>query len=443
MRKYKNFSEQVSKLFDQENIFELSKQSKFIQRIRKVLPVSLLESVLFSNSDPSKVSLNDIARYHKKHFEISLTRQAIDKRFNKQATAFVILFLKQLLKTNLSTHDIVFTNTSFKRIIIKDSTCNQLPENLKDYYPGSGGAGSASAVRIQFQYDLKNQDTLELNVTPFNKQDIQNSKETIDDVQADDLVIRDLGYICIETLRGIEDRKAWYISRLSPGTLVIDPDTRKPVDFSEIESRMKQNGIFIFEKNVWLTEKKYPCRLVIEIVPENTKQERIRKTSKEARKKGRSISKEKKARMGLNLFLTNCLSSMLSASQLRKIYGIRWQIELIFKAWKQNSQFHKIKKINIDRYEFLIYAKLIWIMLSWRIHQVVDLITYSRKRQRVSILKLFKTLSEDFREEIKSIIRGNTGQIITIIKLLLIDLSPFLIHDDRKDRINWKSVENI
>jgi len=353
-----------------------------------------------------------------------------------------VLFLKQLLGTHLFEGQSIFTNTLFRRVIIKDSTCNQLPENLKDTYPGSGGAGSNSAVRIQFEYDIKNLEVLELGVSAFNHQDIANAKETLDTINEDDLVIRDLGYTCLDTLKGIAQRKAWYISRLNYATTVIEGSKSELIDFVKTEAYMRKNGINIIDLNVMIGEKQYPTRLVIEIVPNKVKEERLRNASFISKKKGRKLSKEKKARAGLNLFITNCPPSMLSAPELRRIYGIRWQVELIFKAWKQNSQFHKIKKMNIERYEFLLYAKLIWIMVNWKIYQVLDMITFKGRRQRISILKFFKTLKQ-MKGYIYRILRGEKPGLDDLMKCLLNLSRNHLLHDDRKDRINWKIVENI
>ena len=424
------------------NIEKLTNESRFIQRTRKISAISLLESVLFCSNDPSKASLNDMALYHHIHYGIKLTRQAIANRFNPQATKFVKLFLSELLQARLTKGLVTFSSTNFNRIIIKDSTCNQLPENLKEYYPGSGGAGSKAAVRIQFEYDLKDHEIQELKVCSFNQQDIRDAKETLSDIQENDLVIRDLGYICLETLQGIEKQKAWYISRLNPSTSVVDAETMEPIDFAKLESHMIKNEIDILEKTVFISDTTYATRLVIEIVPNKIKEERLRKASYESKRKGRMLSREKKARLGLNLFVTNCSPSRLSAFELRRIYGIRWQIELIFKAWKQNSQFHKVKKMNIERYEFLLYAKLIWVVLGWKVYQVLDNIIYQKSRQRISLLKLYKTFRQ-LNEQVRNVVRGEKTKMEELMKHLISMSNPHLIHDDRKNRINWRIVETI
>lgn len=402
----------------------------------------MLESVLFTNQDPSKVSLNDMAIYHKIHCGISITRQALAKRFTKEATRFSKLLFIQLLKSNLSREQETFTNTIFNRILIKDSTCNQLPANLQEYYPGNGGASSKAAVRVQFEFDLKNNEVTELSVSAFNDQDRENAKGTLCNIRENDLLVRDLAYTSIEIFRSIENKNAWYISRLNNRYEVYDKDTDEIIDFAKLEQYMRKHDIYIMEKSVLICSDKHPVRLVIELVPEEVKAERARKTRIKSSRKQAKTTERSKARFGLNLFITNCTKTMISASEIRKIYGIRWQIELIFKAWKQNSQFHKVKRMGLNRYEFLLYAKLIMILLTWKLHQTIDKLMFKKYRQRVSVLKLYKTINQ-LNEEIRSMIRGEKESLAKLITHILDIAKKHLLHDDRKNRINWKNVQNI
>jgi len=205
---------------------------------------------------------------------------------------------------------------------------------------------------------------------------------------------------------------------------------------------VKKHGLVYIEKQVWVGSKKHPIRLVIELVPDNVKEERVRKTMRKNIRNGSKTSDQTKARLGLNLFLTNCPKTMIAASEIRKIYGIRWQVELIFKAWKQNMQFHRVKKMNIDRYEFLLYTKLVMVLLTWRLYQTMDIYMFQKKRQRISVLKFYKTIFQ-FTTGLKDVIRGNEKAIFKMIDQFLKIIGKFLQHDDRKDRINWINVQRI
>ena len=66
-------------------------------------------------------------------------------------------------------------------------------------------------------------------------------------------------------------------------------------------------------------------------MPNKQYADRMRKANKTAAKKGRTVGKNYQARAGLNIYVTN---TKIEAKQVRLLYSIRWQIELIFKIWK-------------------------------------------------------------------------------------------------------------
>lgn len=402
----------------------------------------MLESILFTGRDPSKASLNDMALYHRVHLGIDLTRQAIGQHFTPSGTEFLKMLLTQALKSNFSGISETFVDSVFNRILIKDSTCHQLPANLADKYPGSGGASSKASVRVQFEYDLKNLGVTELEPHAFNKQDITEAKEKLCNIQKDDLLIRDMGFVSMEVLAAIGERGAWYICRLNNNYDVYDKETGEGVDFGKLEGHMRRYNIQTIEKQVLLGSKRLPTRLVVELVPESVRAGRIRKAKRKSTRTGSATSGKSRARLGLNLFLANCPATMVSASEIRKIYGIRWQVELVFKAWKQNAEFHKSKKMNVHRYEFLLYAKLLMILLGWRFYQFVDRQVFVKHRIRISVLKFYKAMNQ-FDGIVKGLIRGVKESMEKLITWLMEIGKKFLAHEDRKNRINWRHVQNI
>src|SRR5438874_3773167 len=48
----------------------------------------------------------------------------------------------------------------------------------------------------------------------------------------------------------------------------------------------------------------------------------------------------------------------------RLIYGLRWQIELLFRMWKSLLLIEHTKGMNIFRFECFLYGRLIFILLS-------------------------------------------------------------------------------
>jgi IS4 transposase len=159
------------------------------------------------------------------------------------------------------------------------------------------------------------------------------------------MIIRDMGYFDQKVLNCIDSKEACYVSRAKPKLTLYDLDG-KQIDMKELAQKMKKKRLQQMEMWVTTNEIKKPIRLLVELMPDEIINNRLAKAEKEARKKGRQLSAKYKAYAALNLFITNADKEILSTEQLRKLYHLRWQIELRFKAWKSFCQLHKVKKMN-------------------------------------------------------------------------------------------------
>jgi hypothetical protein len=114
-------------------------------------------------------------------------------------------------------------------VLLEDSTQCRLHEQLADALKGSGGSASASAVKIDLIYDVLHHSLLEMHLSHGTAADQGRALAIIAHLRAGDLVLRDLGYLTLESLRQIEAREAWYLSRLSKGVDVsLEADAQAP-----------------------------------------------------------------------------------------------------------------------------------------------------------------------------------------------------------------------
>ena len=267
----------------------------------------------------------------------------------------------------------ITTFGTYKRILIKDSTCFQLPASLQDKYPGSGGKDSGAAIRIQFEYDLLSGNIIQLRIDPFNHQDAANATESIALIQPGDLVIRDLGYMHKKVLEIIDhQRAASYVARLDPRINAYEKKANgafKRIDFVKLRAQMKRENTPIIEKTVYLGAEKSHCtRLIVTLLPKKIEQQRLRKVIRARKRNGsKEPSRETKIRSQLTLMITNEHISVLAASHVYRVYMLRWQIELIFKTWKSMCGLASIKMVKPERIECYIIGKLILMFISWYI----------------------------------------------------------------------------
>jgi len=409
--------------FTEDAIEKIAKETEFVKRESgKINGVTFLNTILTANFDNNSLSLNDLSSDFANYYSIKIRKQSIDERFSKQSVEFLKKLvedrLKEILKKNMS----AFTfSDNFKSIRIKDSTSFQLPENMTNKYPGSGGSASSSQIRIQFEYDLKTGYIFELSLSGFNKNDQTNAVNTLSTVEEGDLLIRDLGYVSISVMISINEKNAFFLNRLNTTTeAYFNFDDNNPINFINIAAELKKKQLQRIEKHVFIGKnKQLKVRMIVERLSDETIEARLRKANKEAEKKGAVMSKEKKARMSLNIYITNISEDLLPVEKIRFLYSMRWQIELIFKVWKSIGKIHEIKKMKVERFETMLYAKLLWLILNWSVFWRIAKDIWLKNGIILSMYKTYKSLRNmlpDFRFVLlkKTTMVQYINQIITI-----------------------------
>lgn len=288
--------------------------------------------------------------------------------------------LSEQMTKHLKVDNELLNSAFFNQICIKDSSKFKLPDSMEKDYPGYGYDKEnqpLSLMNIQYEYDLLSGNWSSLEFTKVTRNDQADSKETIDKIQKKSLYIRDLGYVTSTYLKAIEDKEAYYVNRLPHTTNIYQmcDGELQLIDWKSLHKNMDKAGQTHKEIEVYMgKEKKLKTRMVMFRVDEKVYQKRIRKAADGGKRKdGYSISKEYKAKAHYSIFITNVEAINLSASQIKNIYKLRWQIEIIFKAWKSHVKIHSFKQITKERFECQYYAKFIWILLYWRVFQVANL----------------------------------------------------------------------
>lgn len=388
----------MGELFSDSELDEVARQTQFKIRKSKLTPSRFVDVVLFKEMDNATTSLEDHCIALKQRYGVDLHKQSLNERFDGSAVEFIRELLSRQLSNQVSSAiekgQLGNILQQFSSVKIKDSTRFQIPECLKEYYPGSTGAASGAGVHIQFEFDILNARVNDLRVTDALQQDVTDAYIQMDAIEKGSLVIRDLGYFSTRILEHIEKEQAYYITRTKNRMNLIGANGQE-IQLEAVYRKMKRTNLPYMELPVIIGNNKLPSRLIIEMLPEKEVDKRLAKATKEARKKGRSLSKEYKFRARLNLFITNVPSKWIATAQVRKIYQIRWQIELRFKAWKSLYNIDKVKKMQRHRFECYLYTTLLMIIITLEIASGFFAIIWKHTAKPLSLFKFYKTTAQN------------------------------------------------
>jgi hypothetical protein len=373
----------------------VARQTGFKIRESKLTPTMFTDTVLFKEVDNATISLEDHCVALKQRYNVSLKKQSLAERFDQTSVKLIQELLNRQLSSQISSlvekDKLGIAFQHFSAIKIKDSTRFQIAECFKEYYPGSTGAASGAGVHIQFEFDILNGQVHDLTVTDALQQDMPNARQTISAVEKGSLIIRDLGYFSVWVLEQIHKQEAFYITRTKPRMHFTHALNSQNIDFNAVYRHMKRAKLSHMELPVVIGEEKLPSRLIVEMLPEREIEKRLAKAGREAQKKGRGLSDEYKSRARLNLFITNVPFEWIATTQVRKVYQIRWQIELRFKAWKSFYNIDATKKMQRHRFECYLYSTLLLLMINLEIATNFFAIIWNHTSKPLSLLKFYKT----------------------------------------------------
>lgn len=390
------FTQKVSQFFNEEITNATARETNFVERESKLTGHLFLSVFTFGMSLYGTPSLNQlIGLLHRAMPLLDISRQALHERINDEAVAFFEKMLSLAITVELPkrlSQEMASLCPRFKKILIFDSTSFQLPEDLAPYFRGSGGAGSNAAVKILFGYDFKSYQFFYLLEDGVAHDQLRDSG-FLHHLEAGDLEISDLGFFNIDAFADMDDKGAFYLSRLRTDVNLYQFTIAGLKEFDLVRF-VKQLQVQETELEVFLKKGKRftQTRLIIERVPDDVKAQRLRKRNRYNRKKGHQTRKWIKILAGFNLYITNAPATHIPRQQIRSLYGVRWQIELIFKNWKSNFKLAQVTGKRPERIKCMIYAKLLFIFITTKIIGAIRQYVWRVEKREVSDIQAAKHL---------------------------------------------------
>lgn len=368
MQDLENILAKFMKIVSPDFCEDLAKKTGFVKRSTSQLKgYEFAQAMMIPNAFIESETLNSLAvRMRKINNLCKLSASALAQRINTTSAArFMKACLGYILK-NVIHKDIVplsdLPRLKFNRILIQDSTKAELHEKLSPYFKGSGGAASKSAVKIDYIFDYQSEETINVEFFSGNIPDQTLANRIIALLEKNDLVLRDLGYYLLDSMKKIEEKEAYYASRFKVDVNVYESkESKKPLDLARFLDEKIFQGIA--DETVFLGVERHPVRLVACLMSEEAINKRLRDANRTASRRGAKISKKKRTLLKYSIFITNIPRNILSVQEIMAIYRARWRIEIIFKQWKSCLKLHLFKGFNKERFHCFMYGRLIMAIL--------------------------------------------------------------------------------
>ncbi len=388
-RVLKNITNSINK----KDINILAQESNFIKRTSsKFTGFEFLTTMLVSSIDAESATLEKLSDIFRTQHRINIRAQSIMERLNDEHT---VKFLKSIFENLLKNQFDSFTKdilpdllSPFSKILIQDSTVCDLNPKLSSIFKGSGGRASKASLKLDVIYDFKTKRFEHITLTDNRDADQKLGCKILDHLIPNTLVIRDLGYLRMDSILKIISTGGFVLSRMKNNTCVyLNENDVEQLDLAKYlhENFRKASVVDI---KVYITEKKIGMRLVAYKVPKEISEQRRRAAHAKAKKDGRTLSKKSLTLLDFSLFITNIPVEICPPEVIGTIYRIRWQIELMFKDWKSRLKIDCLCGKNQFRIKCLLYTRLVLILIINGIYKLFEQLGYQINKI-VSIHKVY------------------------------------------------------
>lgn len=174
----------------------------------------------------------------------------------------------------------------------------------------------------------------------------------------------DAGYGTARNYAYAMEQQADVILRVSPSNFCVYDAEGTKIDWFSFFRKKKgeKNGIQELFCFVSYQKKSYPVRVIVAKLPKE-KAEQARKRKRRKASKNQYQLQEKSVLFAGYMILITSLGVEYGREELLELYRVRWQIELLFKSWKQNLKIQTIRAGKEKYAQTLMYAWLIlWIL---------------------------------------------------------------------------------
>jgi hypothetical protein len=402
-------------------------------------PLNLV-AALVEESLRGSPSYNDLAASIESNDGADPSRQGVALRLNERFEALLEALLGEVIAVKVAEDTAAgrFAGMNFReygRVLVQDSTVLKLPLALFPDFSGvSNGGSSVCNARIQAVYDLVSGQLIDFSIDPYSKNDLIAAPAL--ELREGDLALRDRGYLTAAEMQRHCDAGAHFIYRHKTGSIYLDVATGLAIDLPAILRRDGRLDMEVLLNNPERT------RVRLLAAPVGAEIANLRRMKAKKETKGHNPSKAVLELMDWTIFITNIPADKAGFQEILGVYGLRWRIEVIFKAWKSHLKFDDLHEVCARQLRILLKTRLLVIAAASNLYRRIESVLWHKYRRRLSLLKFMKYLAASLDNLLRVMrsLAGGDQETAALEKAL----ARYCCYDKRKKRRNFTETwENL
>jgi putative transposase len=349
-------------MFSKEILIRIAKETGLIKRERIISPVIIFWVLTLSFGVRLQRSLASMKREYEQQSGNTLADSSWYCRFTPELSAFlkacVIHGLEQLAKeqhNNLNKKLI-----KFKDVLIQDSTIVRLHSSLSKLYPATRSNGNAAGVKLSFLISAVSNGPNSVRYYPESTSEMKTMY--IGPWIKDKILLIDLGFFKYQLFTRIIENGGHFVSRLK--------DNANPIIISANRS-WPGRSIDVTGKHLKEVLPKISRQILDVEVEVSFRRREYKGKCRSDTNRFRLVAVYNEEDEKYHSYLTDINSDILSAEDVAKLYGARWDIELLFKELKSRYALDVINTKNPNIIEGLLWVAILTLLISRRLHSLI------------------------------------------------------------------------
>lgn len=343
----------------EEEVKEIARQTGAVKRERKLDAATFVQSLIFGFWQDPDLRISGLAQIAGRR-EVVVSEAAISQRFHAASAALLLEVLKRLVAVRLESEPVeIPLLRQFAAVIVEDSSILTLPDELAEVWRGCGGSEAASraALKLFVRWNVLSGELFGPLLTDGSTNDHRSPFEEEGLVEGC-LYLADLGFFAIAALRALargRQGRRFFVTRLQANTTLYTRGGHR----LELEGILPQEVGQVREMGVLLGKHDpLAVRLILVKVPPEVAEQRRQRLRRQAQKQGRLASEESLALAQWTILISNLPRKRATASQIIVLLRLRWQIERLFRLWKEDGKIDAWRSKKPQRILCDLYAKL-------------------------------------------------------------------------------------
>ncbi len=385
-------------LLPKEWLQSAAKTSGMIKRERKIEAFEMLWVLVFSFGAHLQRNLASMKRKYEIESKKTLADSSWYVRFTPELADFLKLCVTHVMEQLAQEQNKILNEklTNFKDVLIQDSTIIRLHKSLAKKWPAARSKTVAAGVKVGMLVSAVANSPKSIGIYPERTSELTTLR--IGPWIKDRILLIDLGFYKHLLFSKIKQYEGSFVSRLKGNVnpLIIFAHTSCTVKNIDVKGKHLNEILPKLKGEVLDVEVEIPFKR-----PNYNGKSKTRMDSERFRLIAvYNVDEEK-----YHIYLTDISPDVLGPEDIAKLYGARWDIELVFKELKSRYDLDVINTTKPYTVEAYIWISILTLLISRRIYNIVRRHSPKEKMVQYTQLRWSTIFTENASDQLTLILR--------------------------------------